>query len=219
MIALGGKILLETLAPATRDWLAGIGRRQSYADGELIHAHGDREPTMCVVIAGQVRMSRLQTDGTQTFVGLIDTGQHFGDVLMFDNFPRTHDTHAVGAVTIDHYDRDAFELALGQAEVVRALYAITARRVSAVMSMNDDLRWLPREVHLAKILLHLRRVADGGPITCLQEELAALLGTSVVTLSKAMALLKKEGLIKTGYRTVSVTDAGRLREWIKQRVA
>ena len=219
MIALGGQVLLEMISPQAREWLEELGRRQSYADGELIHACGDPNPTMCIVIAGQVRLSRLQSDGKQTFVSLIETGQHIGDVVMFGNHRRTHDAHAVGATTIDHYDQAAFQRILSNTELVGALYEITARRVTAVMTMNDDLRWLPREVHLAKILLHLRGVAGGGPVTCLQEELAALLGASVVTLSKAMNLLKQQGLIETGYRNIRIPDTKRLRGWIKQRTA
>jgi hypothetical protein len=35
-----------------------------------------------------------------------------------------------------------------------------------------------------------------------------------MTLAKSLALLKREGLIETGYRQVRVTDREKLRRWL-----
>ena len=102
---------------------------------------------------------------------------------------------------------------LANHEVLLALHRVTAARLSGSMSMAEDLRGLRREAHLAKILLALRPQADGS-IDCVQEDLAALLGTSVMTLSKGLGLLRREGLIETGYRTLRIVDRARLRAWL-----
>lgn len=216
MIELAGPALLHELSQPARDWLGQVGTRRAYDDGEMIHRRGDPDPTMCVVIAGQVRLTRLHANGTQTFVSSIQPGQHFGDILFHGRARRTHDAWAVGAVLIDHYDEAAYYRLLAHPEVLLALHRITAARLSGSMSMADDLRGLPRELHLAKILLALRPGPD-GLVDCVQEDLAALLGTSVMTLSKALALLRAEGLIETGYRSLRIIDRKRLRLWLAQR--
>lgn len=220
MIALAGENLLQLLDAPARDWLAAKGQRRSYVDGELLHNRGDTEPAMGIVISGQVELCRIHADGANRFVSVVQPGQHFGDIIMFGRRKRTHDAVAIGETTVDHYDRVAFESLLGHPEVVLALYQVTALRLNGSLAMSDDLRSLPREVHLAKLLLHQWRHGGGqAVIPCTQEDLAGLLGTSVMSISKYLAALKREGLIETGYRQVVLNDPQRLRRWVRERTA
>lgn len=220
MVALAGQNLLALLSPPARAWLAKVGLRRTFADGELIHSRGDRETAMGIVINGQVQLCRIHPDGANRFVSVIQPGQHFGDIVMFGRRKRTHDAVAAGETTIDHYDQAAFAVVLGNVEVVRALYHVTALRLNGSMAMSDDLRSLPREVHLAKLLLHQWRQGGGqAAIPCTQEDLAGLLGTSVMSMSKYLAALKREGLITTGYRQVVLQDPEKLKRWLKERLS
>lgn len=212
-IAFGGQGLLDLLDPPLRAWLAEQGVRRSYADGEMIHRRGDSEPAMGVVITGVVRLTRLHANGTQTFVSSLQPGHHYGDVLFHSRARRTHDAWAVGAVQIDHYDLAAYQTLLERREVLLALHRVTAARLAGSISMADDLRGLSREAHLAKVLLSIRTNRDGS-IDCLQEDLAALLGISVMTLAKALAVLRGQGLIETRYRGLRIVDRRRLRAWL-----
>ena len=220
MIALAGEVLLDMLSPIAREWLAQLGQRRSYADGELIHNRGDSADSMAVVIRGQVKLVRLQEDGRHTFVSVIRAGQHYGDIVLLGQRRRSHDAIAEGEVEIDHFDMAAFERILGNQEVVRALYRITALRLRGSMTMSDDLRSLPREVHLAKILLSMWQSESGQTVfNCTQEDLAGLLGTSVMSLSKYLTMLKQAGLVETGYRQVAIVDPKQLKQWLRQRGA
>lgn len=219
MIALAGENLLQLLDEPTRAWLTAKGQRRAYADGEMIHNRGDRKPAMAIVISGKVQLCRIHADGANHIVSVVQPGQHYGDIVMFGRRKRTHDAVALGETTIDHYDHAAFETLLGHPDVVRALYHITALRLIGSLAMSDDLRSLPREVHLAKLLLYQWR--QGGGLTvipCTQEDLAGLLGTSVMSMSKYLAALKREGLIETGYRQVVLNDPQRLKQWVRERI-
>lgn len=219
MIDLAGEVLLDMLSHPTRAWLAQVGQRRVFADGELIHNRGDTAEAMGIVIAGQVRLVRLGANGSQTFVSVINEGQHFGDIVLLGSYRRTHDAFAVGAVAVDYYDQAAFDLIQGNAEVIKALYRITALRLGGSMSMSDDLRSLPREVHLAKVLLALWRRGDGvTSFSCTQDDLASLLGISMMSLSKHLGTLKQLGLIETGYRQVRIIDPEYLRAWVRERI-
>jgi CRP/FNR family transcriptional regulator, cyclic AMP receptor protein len=215
VVDLAGPSLLAMLSPADRDWLAEQGRRRSFTDGVIVHSHGDPDPEMAVVIAGGLRLLRTRYNGLEGMVSLITPGQHFADVLMFRRRTRTHRAIAQGATELDLYDHLAFARILERPSIVRALYQITAERLVGTMIMLDDVRSLSREAHLAKLLLRLDANAGGGPIACVQEDLAGLLGVTTMTVAKALRLLRELGLIETGYRQVRVLDAERLREWFK----
>jgi CRP/FNR family transcriptional regulator, cyclic AMP receptor protein len=215
LVNLSGPILLDMLSPATREWMATLAKRRDYADGELVHARGDATPSMGVVLSGSIRLVRLRRDGSRSFVSMIGPGQQFADVLMFGGEPRTHHAVAAGAVTICHYDLEAFEQLIARPEILLALYQVAAFRLNAAIAMVDDLRTLSREAHLAKLLLTLTSKASAGDtVGVVQEDLAAILGVSAMTLAKSLGLLKREGLIETGYREVRVPDRSRLKQWL-----
>lgn len=210
--------LLNMLSQEACDWLARRGTRLAYRDGELIHSRGDRNAQMGIVIAGAVRLGRLRKDGGRTFTGLVTAGQHFGDVLMAQDRPRTHDAIAAGSTEIDYYDRKRFMEILDNLEILRALYLITAGRLGQTMAMHEDLRGLSREAHLAKILL--QQWAQGGKkkaLSVIQDDLAALIGVTPMTLSKGIAKLKRTGLIETGYRQIRILDPIGLKAWLQER--
>jgi CRP-like cAMP-binding protein len=215
MADLAGPSLLAMLSPTDREWLAGQGRRRSFAAGAVVHDLDDPDPEMAVVITGSLRLVRTRFNGHEGMMSLVTPGQHFADVLMFGRRTRTHRAIAQEPTELDLYDHAAFARILERPSIVRAMYQITAERLIGTIIMLDDVRTLSREAHLAKLLLRLDVNAGGGPIACVQEDLAGLLGVTTMTVAKALRLLRELGLIETGYRQVRVLDAERLREWFK----
>jgi CRP/FNR family transcriptional regulator, cyclic AMP receptor protein len=215
LVNLSGPVLLDIIPPAAREWMATLARRHDYADGELIHARGDSAPSMDVVISGNVRLVRLRRDGSQSFVSTIGPGQQVADILMLGGEPRTHNAFAAGAVTIDHYDNEAFAQLIARPEILLALYRIAGIRLNAAIAMVDDLRTLSREAHLAKLLLTLTSgSAPSVSVGVVQEDLASILGVSAMTVAKSLGRLKREALIETGYREIRVTDRAKLKQWL-----
>ena len=167
-----------------------------------------------------MKLYRLRPNGAHTFVSMIKAGAHYGDIVLFRGKERTHDAMAIGPTVVDHYSRAAFARMLENVEVVTALYRITAIRLGRAMAMSDDLRVLPRDAHLAKILLNQwRQRGKNDWITAVQEDLAGMIGVTTMTLSKSLTRMRDEGLIETGYRKMRVLDPDALRAWLKNRIA
>lgn len=217
MVDLSGPSLYDLIGPSTREWMTGLARRRDYRDGITVHVRGDPDPTMDVVILGKIRLSRFRSNGSQSFVSMIQSGQHFADILLLSGFPRSHTAIAVGPVTIDHFDSAAFVKLLDCDEVLRALYTIAGHRLAAAISMVDDLRTLPRTAHLAKLLLgQSARAGSDGVVGVVQEDLAAIIGVSAMTLAKSLAVLKREGLVETRYRQIRIPDRALLAKWLER---
>lgn len=210
--------LFDLLSAEAQQWLASQGQRRTYEDGALIHSRGDSDPTMGIVIQGQVRLFQLRPNGSHTFVSMVKPGTHYGDILLFWGKQRTHNAMAIGATVVDHYNPAAFAKLLENTEIIQALYKITAIRLGRAMAMSDDLRVLPRDAHLAKVLLNQWRLrGDSDWIVCVQEDLAGMIGVTTMTLSKSLARLRDEGLIETGYRKIRVIDVDAFKAWLTGR--
>jgi CRP/FNR family cyclic AMP-dependent transcriptional regulator len=219
MSAVAEEVLFDLLSPDAQQWLASQGQRKSYDDGTLIHNRGDTEATMGIVIAGQVRLFQIHPNGSHTFVSMIQTGAHYGDILLFYGKQRTHDAMAIGPTAVDHYNPAAFAKLMENNEIVQALYKISLRRLGRAMAMSDDLRVLSRDAHLAKVLLNQwRQRGKSDWIVAVQEDLAGMIGVTTMTLSKSLTRMRDEGLIETGYRKIRVVDADALKAWLKGRI-
>lgn len=210
--------LMELLAPEERKVMAALGQRRTFADGALIHARGDPDAAMGVVVSGMIKLVRQLRDGRQLLVVTVNPGQHYADTNTFKNNPRTHHAMAVGATVADYYPHKAFLQLLEHPGILRALYQVNAYRLAQAVDMLDDIRAVPPEVRLAKILTVMQTSAGGARrIECRQDELSNLLGVSAMTLAKALKALRREGVIETGYRYVVIPDKARLQAWIEQR--
>lgn len=199
--------LLDLLQPEERALLARLGRRCSYRDGEVIHQRGDGEAEIGIVTQGQVRLVHQLADGRQIVVATIKPGQHFGDNTTLLRAARSYHALAVGKTAIDHFSPDVFAKLLENPGIVRGLYIVAACRLDQALEVIDDLRSLSPEDRLLKLLAVLRKSAGGSNrLDCVQGDLAGLLGVSTVTLAKALKALKGQGLIGTGYRTITILD-------------
>lgn len=211
--------LVELLAPAELAMVRAFAIRRTHRDGEVIHDRGDEALSAGVVVSGQVRLLHLGRGGQEMLVSVLGTGENYGDTTLFGHARRTHRAVAVGETVIDHIPADAFRQLLIHPTIVRAFYTVASHRLGDALDRIDDLRTLPPEVRLAKLLVGMLPAHGVGRIDCLQEDLASQIGVTTVTLAKALGALRRAGLMTTGYRHVSITDGTALADWIAAREA
>jgi len=203
------------LEPADLKVLAANARRQTYRDGDLLHSRGDSNVTMGLVVEGCVRLVRVMAGGHELIQATVQPGQHYADHILVTGSPRTHNAVAVGRTVVDHYSRDAFDNLLNNPRIALALYRIGCQRLAQALDILDDLRGVPPEVQLVKLLLMMAHSRQTDRIECRQEDLASMLGVSSVTLAKALKLLRGHHLVTTGYRSVTITDTDRAQAWLR----
>lgn len=206
--------LLGLLTVEEVEVLSSLARRQNYADGETIHEEGDLTSGIGVVISGRVKLVKRQSSGNLLLETIVFPGQTYGDSTHFRTNRRTHGAIAEGETVIDHLSPHAFDQLLEYPGILRALYHISTFRLASLIELLDDMRALPIEGRLAKLLGRMIEVEVGAcRIDCLQEDLANVLGVSSMTIAKALGVLRNEGLVTTGYRQITVLDVARLRQW------
>ena len=216
-IDFGGASLLAALTPEDRAELAARARRVRYRAGQPIHERGDPTSNMCMVIEGAVQLLRRRRDGQIVTDAKIISGQHYGDISAIDHAARTHEAVALCDTVIDHLDPQAFDqLITTQPRIVLALYRITARRLTVAVGLFDDARRLPPVARVASAILGALDAQGGsGEVPGRQEDIANLLGLSLVTVCKAVNTLAKAGLVEPGYRRISVKNPKDLENFVQ----
>ncbi len=79
------------------DAIADLGRRRSYAPGDLLFVEGDGSHSVYVVLEGRVRIFLTTPSGRELLVGIKAPGDEFGELSALDGRPRS-----ASAAAIDH---------------------------------------------------------------------------------------------------------------------
>lgn len=176
--------------------LAKHTERRRLARGDVLFQE-DAEPNeLFVVISGRVAMLNRSIDGRESVVALMEKGDLFGEMPMFDGLPRSTDARAL----------ESSEVLAIPYEPVKALYAarprllwrvveLLAGRLRLMDGVLADSVFLDVTGRTAKRLLEIAGDSDDFALPVTQEELAGMVGASRERVNKAIASFIKLGWI------------------------
>jgi CRP/FNR family transcriptional regulator, cyclic AMP receptor protein len=173
-------------------------------DGAAMAARGSPAEDWVGVAKGAVRISSVSLAGKQVALTYAEPGVWFGDIALFDGFPRTHDGTAHGATTLLVVRKADFRELLSQhVELYEALLRLNCRRLRLMFNLIEDLNTKPLGARLAKQLLLLAKsygIENGEEIRIglqlAQEDLAQLLGASRQRVNQELKDLEREGVLR-----------------------
>ena len=199
--------------------LSEIHQLHYFQDGELIHQRGDQGDGLSVVLSGAVKMGNYGSDGRYFLSKLLLPGESFGEFVVFANLPRTHTAEAVGDTTLGYISAQILEQALSKSPTLaHALLVSLSKRLHQSLEIIDDLKRLPLAGRLAKLLLAIARETQAhNAISISQDQIAAQLGVSRISISKSLKQLSQLGFVKTGYQTVYLTSPDKLATWVARQ--
>jgi CRP/FNR family transcriptional regulator, anaerobic regulatory protein len=193
------------LAPAAKTELARMARMRSYRAGETVLAEADEIGFVGNVVTGVLRLQKTLPDGRQQIVGLMHPSDMFGRV-----FSRTSHV-AIEAATdamVCCYNRASFEHLFERfPELEHRMLAAMSRELDAAQDWMLLLATQSVPERLATFLLLLRKkaMASGelGPaamvdIPISRRDMAAYLGTTVESISRAVQQMARSGIIQIG---------------------
>lgn len=218
--ALARSIHFRALLPEDLDSLAGLCRIRSLRDGELAATEAGRGGALLIVLAGSLRVSSVDAHGNEFVYAMLGRGSFFGLGSVLSETPTGVAAHAAGATSIATVDGSRFIALLDERpRLWRHMTALLHRRLTLAMSSLRDISVAPLPQRIARRLL-------GQAITCgndisgeslvelrvTQSDLGRMLATSRTRINGVLKRLEKDGLLKVGYRSISLVDVARLRQ-------
>lgn len=204
---------LERLAPQT--WL------RNYPEGQVLASEGDPGESLLVLETGQVKISRFTSTGHEVVLAIVDAPASFGELALIDGAPRSATIVAQSMVVVRVVPRDAFmslierepQVAMAVLHAVTGMVRSTNERLADVLSLD-----VPGRV--AKWLL-ARAAARGErraaeilvPFNLSQRELASELGTTRVSINKALKSFEALQAIRLGRAEIAILNADLLTEY------
>ncbi len=176
-----------------------------YQAGQVIYLQDTAAHEFYYLLCGTARSYISSEAGGERSLTVHHAGSLMGEASFFDECPRVSSAVAVTECDVVSVDRSTLESTLRKhPELALPMLQYLARTVRMLSNHVDEATFLPAGQRLARHLLSSAR--EGIAFPCTHEELGFAIGASRVTVSRLLADFTRMGLLKTGYRSVTILD-------------
>ena len=183
----------------------------SYAPRQIIYIQGSQAEQFYYIVSGQVRTYICDENGAEKQLTDYYSGNLFGEAAFFDQRPRVSNAIALTECQLVNVDRNQItDIIRENPDVAMALLKYLARTVRMLSDQLDGATFLKADQRLAQYLLDAFSEQDTLKIS--QEELASAIGVTRVTVSRILNRFSHQGILETGYRSLTLHDPELLRE-------
>ncbi len=205
--------LLSRIAPDELRRFAELTREKQYPKGSVILFEDDPGDSLFIVRSGRVKVVLVSEDGREVILGVLGVGEHFGELSLIDDQPRSAHVIAMEDATLLVLRRDDFRRRVEvNPSVAWALLAELSRRLRRADGKIGGLVLLDVPGRIAQLLLD---TADEGGTPAIDKPLthqviAQMIGASRETVSRTMREFQDGGLIGVHRRRITIRDRARL---------
>ena len=199
--------LLGSLPADQLDAVAAQARPVKLTRGDLLFNHNDEPDALFVVLNGRVAILNTAADGRESMVALMEAGDLFGELPLFDGRPRSAAARALEPSEVVHIPYTALrEIYDAHPELLWQVVGLLAQRLRATDEALADSVFLDVTGRTAKRLLELSSGDDEFVLPITQEELAGMIGASRERVNKAISSFVRLGWIEQSDRRYRITD-------------
>lgn len=189
-----------------------IASTRSFEKGEMIYRAGDKGGTLFVLHTGRAKIYRLNANGKEQVLRLVEPGEFIGELSLFSSIPLTDNAQALEATTMCILQGERLkELMTKYPSIAFRVMDELSRRLQKAENRIEDISLSSVNKRVARALLELSEGKQVINLPMTKGDLASQLGMTQETLSRKLAALQEEGLIVLkGHRKIIIKDKSEL---------
>lgn len=203
--------LFSDLSDDEMDTIVDASTQRQLRRGDVLFTEDDESTELFMVEDGRIAMTQRSVDGRESVIALMERGDMFGEMPLFDGLGRSTEARALesSTVTILSYGplRELYE---SRPQLLWSVVAMLSHRLRSTDAALADSVFLDVTGRTAKRLLELAGDQDAFLLPVTQEELAGMVGASRERVNKAIASFVKLGWIEQRDRRYEITDREQL---------
>lgn len=208
---------IELFAPFTEDELAALARSATTHKlnrNDVLFSEGDEPDYVYVAVAGRVAIVNRSIDGRESVIALMEAGDLFGEMGLFDSEGRSAGARALEPSEVIELPYGPIrDIYMHRPQLLWEVVRLLAKRIRVTDTALADSVFLDVTGRTAKRLLELAGDADEFTLPVTQEELAGMVGASRERVNKAIASFVRLGWIDQTDRRYQI----RRREELERR--
>jgi CRP-like cAMP-binding protein len=206
---------VNDLTDAQLSELLAQAKLRRFERDEVIYRRGDPARDLHIVVEGAVKLIRDDVEGREVLLCVLERGGVLGQSAIFGHSRPTTAIATTDAVTIQLLGEACARMLERNPRILYRAFELFEARVEKLTQALEDVMLLDVPSRIAKYLLD----SGSGPsephaLELTQDELAAAVDSTRVTVNKVLAEFEHRGLIRVARRHVDVLVPDRLRKEI-----
>src|SRR4051812_20821389 len=203
--------LFAELEPSELAVVSSAAERRDLRRGDMLFDESDEPNELFVVVNGRIALANKSIDGRESVVALMEAGDVFGEMGLFDGLGRSTGARAIEpseVIAIPYAPvQEVYET---RPMLLWGVVALLSGRIRSTDAALADAVFLDVTGRTAKRLLELAGEADEFVLPVTQEELAGMVGASRERVNKAIAAFVRLGWIEQSERRYRITNRAQL---------
>jgi CRP-like cAMP-binding protein len=200
--------LLVDLPPDDVRRMLSIARRRTFARGEVVFHRDDPADTLHLVVRGHFGARVVTPLGDTVLVDVLGPGQSFGELaLLLPDARRSATVEALEAGETRSVLRDDF-VALQRTHpgVKDVLLRLLAEQLRRSTERLVEAHYVDAETRVRRRLVELSSMYESGVVPLIQDDLAAMAGTSRATVNRVLREEATRGAVALARGRTTVLD-------------
>ena len=203
--------LLHGIEPEQTAHLAEVMNLAEFDKGKLVVRKGDVPQHMCFLLSGQLQVVDWAEDGREISLGLVNPGNHFGELSILDGGIRSASIVAIAPSKVLYLTRaESLKLIFGSVVVNQRIMLRLVEMVRLTSAKLTQLSNQPVQARVAATLLQMAKphADDAGIISVVpsQKELALMVSSTRESVSRCINELARKGLLTRHENTLVITS-------------
>jgi CRP/FNR family cyclic AMP-dependent transcriptional regulator len=206
---LGSVSLFRGLGRDSLQRFAEVTREKRYPKGSVIVFADDPGDSLYLVRAGRVKVVLLGDDGREVILGVLGVGEHFGELSLIDDQPRSAHVIAMEDSLLLVLRREDFRRRVEASPAVAwALLGELSRRLRTADKKIGGLVLLDVPGRIARVLLENAPDEASNLVQrrLTHQTIAQMIGASRETVSRTMRDFQEAGWIDVEKRVIRIVD-------------
>jgi len=191
--------------------LAAQATTRSLQRGDVLFHEDDEATALFIVESGRVAISNKSFDGRESMVALMEAGDLFGEMGLFDDRGRSAEARILEQADVVQIPYEPIvALYETQPQLLRGVVEMLVRRLRSMDVALADSVFLDVTGRTAKRLLEIAGENEEFELPVTQEELAGMVGASRERVNKSIAQFVKLGWLEQRPRGYRITNREQL---------
>ncbi len=199
--------LFSELTEDELDSIVGAAVQRDLRRGDVLFTEHDESTELFLVEDGRIAMTQRSVDGRESVIALMERGDMFGEMPLFDGLGRSTEARALETSTVACIAYEPLRtLYEARPQLLWSVVAMLSQRLRSTDAALADSVFLDVTGRTAKRLLELAGELDSFVLPLTQEELAGMVGASRERVNKAIASFVRLGWIEQHDRRYEITN-------------
>ena len=208
--ALRQQQLLQGLDPALMKQLEGLVRFQYFPERQVVLQQGSPGDALLLVVSGKLQVISFSEDGREVGIHFIEPGDFWGEVAVIDGQPRSSTLVSLGDTVIGFLPRvTANELMTRHPLVAERVMKRLCHTIREASRLRAALSAARAHARIFSVLNNTVTQLPGGKGAVIenlptQQALATMANVSRESVSRALQILIKQGVVEKNHRRLIV---------------